>query len=66
MSRARLWVPNTVTAANISVGFVAMLVAANGRFEQAVYLMLVAILLDVADGRVARWLKATSKFGQAV
>lgn len=64
MTPIRLWVPNSVTAANISVGFVAMLVAANGRYEQAVYLMLVAILLDMMDGRVARWLKATSKFGQ--
>jgi len=41
-----------------------MLVAADGRYELAVYLLLVAILLDTADGRLARLLKATSKFGQ--
>lgn len=62
--KARLFVPNAVTAANVVVGFVSMLAAADGRYELAVYLLLIAILLDVADGRLARWLKATSKFGQ--
>jgi CDP-diacylglycerol--serine O-phosphatidyltransferase len=63
-SRARLFVPNTITAANIAVGFIAMLAAGDGRFELAVYLMLLALLLDTFDGRIARRLKATSKFGQ--
>ncbi len=63
-SRTRFVVPNSVTAANIVVGFVSMLAAAQGRYQLAVYLLLVAILLDAADGRLARWLKATSKFGQ--
>ncbi len=62
--KTRLFVPNTVTAANIVVGFFSMLAAADGRYEFAVYLLLVSILLDMLDGRLARWLKATSKFGQ--
>jgi CDP-diacylglycerol--serine O-phosphatidyltransferase len=62
--RTRVFVPNAVTAANIVVGFVSMLAAADGRFKLAVYLLLVAILLDAADGRLARLLNATSKFGQ--
>jgi CDP-diacylglycerol--serine O-phosphatidyltransferase len=61
---ARLLVPNTVTAANIVLGFLSMLAAADDRFELAVYLLVIAVLLDTFDGRVARWLKATSKFGQ--
>jgi CDP-diacylglycerol--serine O-phosphatidyltransferase len=61
---ARLLVPNSVTAANIVVGFLSMLAAADDRFELAVYLLVVAVLLDTFDGRVARWLHATSKFGQ--
>ncbi|MEE8277926.1 MAG: CDP-alcohol phosphatidyltransferase family protein, partial [Thermoanaerobaculia bacterium] len=53
-----------MTAANIVVGFMAMLAAADDRYELAVYLMLLAILLDMFDGRIARRLKATSRFGQ--
>jgi phosphatidylserine synthase len=34
---ARLLVPNTVTAANIVLGFLSMLAAADDRFELAVY-----------------------------
>lgn len=62
--RTRLFVPNSVTAANIFMGFVSMLAAADGRFQLAVYLLFGAILLDLADGRIARLLHATSKFGQ--
>lgn len=63
-SRRLLFVPNAVTAANIVVGFIAMIAAADGKFRLAVILLMVAILLDLADGRVARVLNATSKFGQ--
>ncbi len=60
----RSWIPNAVTAANILAGFAAMLLAAAGRFEHAVYVLLAALCLDTLDGRVARWLKATSDLGQ--
>ncbi len=62
--RRLLFVPNAVTAANIVVGFLAMLAAADGKFRLAVSLLFVAILLDLADGRLARMLGVTSKFGQ--
>jgi CDP-diacylglycerol--serine O-phosphatidyltransferase len=63
-NRRFLFVPNSVTAANIVVGFIAMIAAADGKFRLAVTLLLVAVLLDLADGRVARMLNATSRFGQ--
>ena len=64
-SQSRLFfIPNSVTAANIVVGFVSMLAAADGRFNLAVYLLLCAILLDMSDGILARKLHVTSKFGQ--
>lgn len=63
-TRKFLFVPNSVTAANIVVGFIAMIAAADGKFRLAVILLMVAILLDLADGRVARMLHATSRFGQ--
>jgi CDP-diacylglycerol---serine O-phosphatidyltransferase len=56
--------PNAVTAANIAAGFGSMCAAANGRFEAAVYLLVLSILLDLADGRVARRFNATSELGQ--
>ena len=60
----RLFVPNAVTAANIAVGFVSLVAASEGRFRLAVYLLMSAILLDMADGILARKLNATSRFGQ--
>ena len=41
-----------------------MLATADGRYETAVYLLALAIVLDTLDGNVARWLRATSQFGQ--
>ncbi len=64
--RGRYLVPNAFSAANIVAGFVAMLAAAQGHFDTAVHLLVVAVLLDMADGRVARLLNATSKFGQEI
>jgi CDP-diacylglycerol--serine O-phosphatidyltransferase len=60
----RSFVPNAATAANILAGFLAMLMASAGRYDQAVYLLVAAIILDTLDGRLARLLKATSDFGQ--
>jgi len=64
MSWARYLAPNALSAANIACGFAAVAVAADGRFEASVYLLVLAIVLDSFDGAVARWLSATSRFGQ--
>ncbi len=60
----RLLAPNGVTAANISCGFISLIMAADQRFDMAVYLLVLAIFLDTLDGNIARWLGATSEFGQ--
>jgi CDP-diacylglycerol--serine O-phosphatidyltransferase len=62
--RYRVLAPSAVTSANIAAGFMAMVAAADGRYELSVYLMVVAILCDVLDGTIARLLGATSDFGQ--
>jgi len=62
--RYRYLAPNGVTAANISCGFISMIVAADGKYDLAVYLLVVAVVLDTLDGNIARWLHATSEFGQ--
>ncbi len=61
--RRRYAIPNAVTVGNMFCGFLAIMYASSGRFEKAVIAVLVAILLDGLDGRVARRLNATSKFG---
>jgi CDP-diacylglycerol--serine O-phosphatidyltransferase len=62
--RYRVLAPSAVTSANIAAGFLAMVAAADGRWELSVYLLVIAILCDVLDGSIARLLGATSEFGQ--
>ena len=61
--RRRYVVPNAVTVGNMFCGFIAIMYASSDRLEKAVVAILLAILLDGLDGRVARRLNATSKFG---
>lgn len=61
--RRRYLVPNAVTLANLFCGFLTVIYASSGRFEKAALAIGLAILLDGLDGRVARKLNATSKFG---
>lgn len=61
--QAKHLVPNAVTLANIVFGFLGIVAAAQGRFEQSCYLLFAAALCDMLDGRLARLLNATSKFG---
>lgn len=53
-----------MTAANIALGFGSMLLAADGRFDAAVHLLVLAVMLDMLDGKLARLLHATSQFGK--
>lgn len=61
--RRRYAIPNAVTVGNMFCGFLAIIYSATDRFEKAVVAILIAILLDGLDGRVARKLNATSRFG---
>ncbi|HTO29987.1 MAG TPA: CDP-diacylglycerol--serine O-phosphatidyltransferase [Pararhizobium sp.] len=59
----RLIVPNLITVLAICAGLSGVRLAFENRFELAVGMVLVAAFLDGIDGRVARLMKATSKFG---
>ncbi|MEA3535397.1 CDP-diacylglycerol--serine O-phosphatidyltransferase [Rhizobium sp. CC-YZS058] len=59
----RLLVPNMITVLAICAGLSGVRLAFEGRFELAVAMVLIAAFLDGIDGRVARLMKATSKFG---
>jgi len=59
----RLVFPNLITILAICAGLTGIRLAFENRYELAVAMVLLAAFLDGIDGRVARLMKATSKFG---
>ena len=59
----RLIVPNMVTLLALCSGLTAVRMAFDGRWEFAVGAVILAAVLDGLDGRVARLMKGTSRFG---
>ena len=56
-------IPNMLTLMALSSGLTAIRFAYEGRWEHAALAILAAAILDALDGRIARLLKGTSKFG---
>jgi CDP-diacylglycerol--serine O-phosphatidyltransferase len=56
--------PNLFTLAALFGGFYAVVMAMNGRFENAAIGIFCAAVLDSLDGRVARMTNTTSAFGE--
>jgi CDP-diacylglycerol--serine O-phosphatidyltransferase len=68
MARARIkrkvtFLPNLLTAGNLFAGFYAIIASVNFEFERAGVALIVAGILDVLDGKVARFTGSTSRFG---
>jgi CDP-diacylglycerol---serine O-phosphatidyltransferase len=59
----RYVIPNLITVLAICAGLSGIRLAFEGRFEQAVLMVLAAAFLDGIDGRIARMMKGQSKFG---
>ncbi len=59
----RVVLPNLVTLLALCAGLSGIRMGLEGRFEWAVGAIALAALLDAVDGRMARWLKGTSRFG---
>lgn len=55
--------PNLFTASGIFVGMISVVKASKGEFETAAWLILLALIFDGLDGRIARLTNTTSKFG---
>ena len=55
--------PNLFTTGALFAGFYAIVQAMNGRFEHAAVAILIAMVLDGLDGRVARMTHTQSAFG---
>jgi CDP-diacylglycerol--serine O-phosphatidyltransferase len=56
-------IPNILTMLGLCAGLVAIRFAIDGRWPQAAGFIVVAAVIDGLDGRLARLLKATSRFG---
>jgi CDP-diacylglycerol--serine O-phosphatidyltransferase len=52
-----------MTLGNLFCGFLSILQTANGRLEMAAWLILLAMIFDALDGKLARITKGTSDFG---
>jgi len=65
MRNGSLWkvVPSVLTTANLFCGFYGIIAALREDFYQAAIAILVAVVFDGLDGKVARLTKTTSNFG---
>ncbi|WP_211279054.1 CDP-diacylglycerol--serine O-phosphatidyltransferase [Sutcliffiella halmapala] len=57
-------IPNMFTLGNLFCGFLSVGFAANGQYSNAAILILIGMMLDSMDGRLARMLKADSNLGK--
>lgn len=58
------FLPSLFTTAGLFFGFYAIIQATHGNFEHAAIGLLVAMIMDGLDGRVARWTNTASDFGK--
>ena len=56
--------PGFFTVANLLFGFLSLIYAFKGEIRSAVAMIMLSVLMDSLDGRVARKLKADSEFGK--
>ena len=56
--------PNLFTTAGLFAGFFSIIQATQSQFGSAAIAILVAMIMDGLDGRIARWTNTTSDFGR--
>ena len=61
--KARVFLPSVFTVGNMAMGFYAIHAAFEGRWVAAPTAIFIGHILDILDGRVARWFNMTSRFG---
>ena len=59
----RAMIPNAITALALCMGLTGVSLAIRGDWEKALGAIILAGVLDGLDGRIARLLRAQSKFG---
>ncbi len=55
--------PNLITSGSLFAGFYSIAATYTGQFERAAMAIIVGVILDGLDGRVARMTKTTTQFG---
>jgi CDP-diacylglycerol--serine O-phosphatidyltransferase len=56
-------IPSLITLGNLSAGIVSILLASQGHLTSAAWAIIAGMIMDIMDGRVARWTGCTSQFG---
>jgi CDP-diacylglycerol--serine O-phosphatidyltransferase len=64
LQRGVIIVPSALTMANLFFGVWAIVSAARGEFDRAAWLIVLAGIADMLDGRVARVTRTGSRFGE--
>ena len=59
----RIALPNFITILSLCIGLNSIKLAFEGNFEKSIIFIVIAAILDSIDGRIARLLNGTSKFG---
>ncbi|MGF7185967.1 CDP-diacylglycerol--serine O-phosphatidyltransferase [Desulfitispora alkaliphila] len=57
-------IPNLFTLSNLLLGILALILTMDNQFRLAAFLILISVVLDAMDGKVARRLDATTSFGK--
>jgi CDP-diacylglycerol--serine O-phosphatidyltransferase len=63
MKKGIYFVPGLFTLGNAGLGFYSIIAAIERNFSSSAWSILLAIILDVFDGRIARVTRSTSRFG---
>lgn len=64
LSRGLFVLPTLFTVGNLFCGYLSLWCSINGTFERAALLIILAAVLDMLDGRVARLTNSASEFGE--
>jgi CDP-diacylglycerol---serine O-phosphatidyltransferase len=64
LQRGVIILPSAFTLGNLFLGFWAIVSASRGMFETAAWLVVAAAVLDMLDGRVARFTRTGTEFGE--
>ena len=56
-------VPGIFTVGNIISGFISLVLSLSGNFVSASFLIILGVIFDLLDGKIARMTHATSRFG---
>jgi CDP-diacylglycerol--serine O-phosphatidyltransferase len=64
LSRGLFVLPTLFTVGNLFCGYLSLWSSINGTFERSAWLIVIAAVLDMLDGRIARLTNSASEFGE--